>query len=72
MEENYYNYFQKIKQDKLKTNLLIFPFKVQYNIISDFLFNSNIIKTFFTKEMNNISCETSFQKKEQKNNNKNI
>ena len=71
MEENYYNYFQKIKQDKLKTNLLIFPFKVQYNIISDFLFNSNIIKTFFTKEMNNISCETSFQKNEQKNNNKN-
>ena len=71
MEENYYNYFQKIKQDNLKTNLLLFPFKVEYNIISDFLFNSNIIKTFFTKEMANISCETSFQNKMQKNNDKN-
>lgn len=71
MDEDIYNFFQKKEHDNLKTNLLLFPLKVEYNIISDFLFNSNIMRTFFSREMGKI-CETLFQTKDSKDKNTNI
>ena len=46
LKENIYN--------KMKKKLFIFPIKVEYSIISNFLLNPNILRTFFKKEMNNI------------------
>ena len=71
MEEDIYSFFQKKEHDNLKTNLLLFQLKVEYNIISDFLFNSNIMKSFFSREMGKI-CETLFQTKDTKDKNTNI
>ena len=72
MDENVYNFLKKNKTENIKNKTLIFPIRVEYNIISDFLLNSNILKTFFSKEMENISCQTSFKIKEPKNKNINI
>lgn len=72
MDENVCNFYKKNYNENLKKKTLIFPIKVEYNIISDFLLNSNILKTFFRKEMENISCQTLFQIKEPKTKNINI
>lgn len=64
LKENIYN--------KIKRKILIFQIKAEYNIISNFLFDSNILSSFFQKELNNNCCQTSFKvKKTSKNNNNN-
>ena len=55
LKENIYN--------KIKPKILIFRIKVEYNIISNFLFDSNILSSFFQKELNNNCCQTSFKSK---------
>ena len=57
MDENIPTSYELLKENiynKMKTKLFIFPIKVEYNIISNFLLNPNILKTFFRKEMNNV------------------
>lgn len=66
MDENFPTSYEILKKDiygKMKTKLLLFQIKVEYNIISDFLMNSNIIKLFIKKEMNNTLFHTSFLEK---------
>ena len=64
LKENIYN--------KIKRKILIFKIKAEYNIISNFLFDANILSSFFQKELNNNCCQTSFKvKKNSKNNNNN-
>ena len=64
LKENIYN--------KIKRKILIFQIKAEYNIISSFLFDSNILSSFFQKELNNNCCQTSFKvKKTSKNDNNN-
>ena len=46
LKENTYN--------KMKKKLFIFPIRVEYSIISNFLLNPNILRAFFKKEMNDI------------------
>ena len=57
MDENIPTSYEFLKENiynKMKRKLFIFPIKVEYHIISNFLFNPNIVRTFFKKEMNNI------------------
>ena len=66
MNENFPTSYEILKKDiygKMKTKLLLFQIEVEYNTISDFLMNSNIIKLFIKKEMNNTVFHTSFLEK---------
>ena len=63
LKENIYN--------KIKRKILIFQIKAEYNIISSFLFDSNILSSFFQKELNNNCCKTSFKAKKTSKNNGN-
>ena len=66
MNENFPTSYEILKKDfygKMKTKLLLFQIEVEYNTISDFLMNSNIIKLFIKKEMNNTLFHTSFLEK---------
>ena len=57
MDENIPTSYELLKENiynKMKRKLFIFPIKVEYNIISNFLLNPNILRTFFRKEMNNV------------------
>ena len=58
-----YAYLKENVYTKMKRKLLLFPIKVEYNIISSFLLSCNTIKTFFQKEINNTYFQTSFLKK---------
>ena len=56
MEDNIPTSYELLKENiynKMKKKLFIFPIRVEYNIISNFLLNPNILRTFFRKEMNN-------------------
>ena len=56
MDENIPTSYDLLKDNiynKMKKKLFIFPIKVEYNIISNFLLNPNILRTFFRKEMTN-------------------
>lgn len=64
---NSYEFLKKNVYNKMKRKLLLFQIKVEYNMISKFLFNPNILKTFFQKEMNNIFFQTSFLNKKKDN-----
>ena len=72
MDENSitYEFLKENIYNKLKRKILIFQIKAEYNIISNFLFDSNILSSFFQKELNNNCCQTSFKvKKTSKKNN---
>lgn len=67
-----YEFLNKNIYNKIKNKILIFKIKAEYNIISNFLFDANILSSFFQKELNNNCCQTSFKvKKTSKNNNNN-
>ena len=56
MDENIPTSYEILKDNiynKMKRKLFIYPIKVEYNIISNFLLNPNILRTFFRKEMTN-------------------
>ena len=55
-----YEFLKNNVYNKMKSKFLIFPIKVEYNIIYDFLFNDKTLKTFFHKENNNNIFQTSF------------
>ena len=67
MENSFPSSYEFLKENiytKMKTKLLIYPIKVDYNIISNFLFNSNNFKIFLKKEINNNNLfHISFQSK---------
>jgi hypothetical protein len=72
MDENSmtYEFLKENIYNKTKRKILIFTIKAEYNIISNFLFDPNILSCFFQKELNNNCCQTSFNvKKTSKNNN---
>ena len=74
MDENSmsYEFLKENIYNKIKRKILIFKIKAEYNIISNFLFDANILSSFFQKELNNNCCQTSFKvKKNSKNNNNN-
>ena len=57
MDENIPTSYELLRDNiynKMKKKLFIFPIKVEYNIISNFLLNPIILRTFFRKEMNNV------------------
>ena len=57
----------------MKTKLLIYPIKVDYNVISNFLLYSNNFKIFLKKEKNNNNLfHISFQNKRYSTYNDNI
>lgn len=64
---NSYEFLKKNVYNKMKRKLLLFQIKVEYNMISRFLSNPNILKTFFQKEMNNTFFQTSFLNKKKDN-----
>lgn len=65
LKENIYN--------KMKSKLLIFPIKVDYNIISNFLLDTKIFEKFLRKEINNNDFfQISFHNKNYSTNNNNI
>ena len=67
MDNNFPTSYEFLKENiynKMKSKLLIFPIKVDYNIISNFLLDEKIFKAFFRKEMNNNNFfKISFQHK---------
>ena len=70
-----YEFLKNNVYNKMKSKLLLFPIKVEFNIISDFLFNGKIIKAFFQKESNNNIFQTSYISKkpsEDKDDNNNL
>ena len=73
MDENSmtYEFLKENIYNKIKHKILIFKIKAEYNIISNFLFDANILSSFFQKELNNNCCQTSFtvKKTSQHNNN---
>ena len=72
MDENAttYEFLKENIYNKIKNKILIFKIKAEYNIILNFLFDANILSSFFQKELNNSCCQTSFKvKKSSKNNN---
>lgn len=74
MDENSitYEFLKENIYNKIKRKILIFPIKAEYNIISNFLFDPNILSSFFQKELNNNCCQTSFKvNKASKNTNNN-
>jgi len=70
MDENspIYESLSKNVYNNMKRKILLFPIKAEYNIISNFLFDFNIFKIFFNKEINNNYCKVSFQNKNISNN----
>ena len=55
-----YEFLKNNVYNKMKSKLLLFPIKVEFNNISNFLFNIKILKTFFQKGNNNNIFQTSF------------
>ena len=58
--EETYKFLKENIYNKMKRKLSIFQIKVEYNILYNFLFNFNTLKTFFQKEMCNTVFQTSF------------
>ena len=66
MDESIPTSYEFLKENiycNMKNKLILYPIKVEYNIISEFLMNSNIIKIFIKKEINNIIFKTSYLEK---------
>ena len=66
-----YEFLKENIYKKLKSKTLIFQIKVEYNLISNFLFDSKILSSFFQKELHNNCCQTSFKTKKTSENNNN-
>ena len=66
-----YEFLKENIYKKIKSKILIFQIKVEYNIITSFLFDSNILSSFFQKELNNNCCQTSFKAQRTSKNNNN-
>ena len=66
-----YEFLKENIYKKIKSKRLIFQIKVEYNIITSFLFDSNILSSFFQKELNNNCCQTSFKAQRTSKNNNN-
>lgn len=53
MDENSmtYEFLKENIYNKIKHKILIFKIKAEYNIISNFLFDANILSSFFKKNL---------------------